>query len=100
MVDGYVVDLVEIRDVLDVVGEFFAERVLDRVHEDGFLVEDQVSVVCCSSARGVAVEVAYVPVYHSNPEDIFGYCDFVHVSVHLITPSPFSNYRLSSRPPS
>lgn len=67
MIADQVVDFVQIRQLLNVFQERICRSFLYRVDQSGFLVADQIRIIRRAALRIVAVEVANIPVYETDP---------------------------------
>ena len=70
VVDDYVVQLLDVSEVVDFFEQFTGERVFDGVYKGGFFVHYEVGVVHAAFVGDVAVEVADVPVDDSDPFNV------------------------------
>ena len=74
-----VVNLRRVDDGRDAFEEFFLERLLDRINQGDFIIENQISVVARATARLIAMEAAHGPVNGTNPVNVFADFNCFHV---------------------
>jgi len=71
VVDDHVVDPARIDDAADVVEEFAAKRLFDRVEKGHLFIQNEIGIVGGSLVGRVSVEVPNVPIDGSHPIDVF-----------------------------
>ena len=92
MVDDDVVDLARVaQNLMEMVDQVAFHLIFDGVKQGDLFVLDQIGVVACALFRGVAVEVADVPVHGANPVDIF--FNFYRSHVVLMCKNPADRFR-------